>query len=174
VSESSRSARKVLPFLKVVYEEREAESDFVITRYRQANANLRTQFIRYIRKAGATPWPRLFHNLRASCQTELAERFPSHVICKWIGNTDLVARRHYLQPNEDHFLKATTASGVQQIPSVESPKSDAESDAAISGKGPQELAPEESLMQKLREILKVAKECDPARIEKWAVQGSNL
>src|SRR5436305_6668827 len=30
------------------------------------NCNLRTQFLKIIRRAGLTPWPRLFHNLRAS------------------------------------------------------------------------------------------------------------
>jgi len=39
--------------------------------------NLRTQFERIIKKAGLTAWPRLFHNLRSSRQTELAEVFPS-------------------------------------------------------------------------------------------------
>ena len=41
------------------------------------------------------PWPQLLHNLRGSCQTELAERFPSHVVWRWIGNSEAVAREHY-------------------------------------------------------------------------------
>ncbi len=38
-----------------------------------ANANLRTTFEKIVRRAGLTTWPRLFHNLRASRETELAE-----------------------------------------------------------------------------------------------------
>jgi len=49
------------------------------------NCNLRTQFERIIKRAGLTPWPRPFHNLRSSRQTELAERFPSHVVCEWLA-----------------------------------------------------------------------------------------
>ena len=30
-------------------------------------------------------WPRLFHNLRSSCETELMERFPVHVVARWMG-----------------------------------------------------------------------------------------
>ena len=36
---------------------------FVITRYRDTNANLRTQLIRIVRRAGLKPEPKLFHNL---------------------------------------------------------------------------------------------------------------
>ena len=34
-----------------------------------ANANLRTTFNKIVRRAGIQPWPRLFHNLRASRET---------------------------------------------------------------------------------------------------------
>ena len=158
------------PHLHAVYAAREQGETHVITRYRQANCNLRTQFIRYIRQAGLTPWPRLFHNLRASCQTDLAERFPSHVVCQWIGNSELVARKHYLQTTEQHFEKANGTSTAPQG----GPKSDAESDAAPGGTGPQGVAAIDVLMQKTREILRVAKGCDPLQLKEWAVQGSNL
>lgn len=53
-----------------------------------------------------TPWPRLFHNLRASRQTELAERFPAHVVCDWPGNSETITRKHYFQTTEEHFARA--------------------------------------------------------------------
>jgi len=34
-------------------------------------------------------------NLRSSPQTELAEIFPSHVVCAWLGNSEDVAKKHY-------------------------------------------------------------------------------
>jgi len=37
---------------------------------RDGNANLRTQLNRIIRRAGVDPWPKLFHNLRASRAAE--------------------------------------------------------------------------------------------------------
>ena len=36
----------------------------VITRYRDTNANLRTQLLRIIAKAKVAPWPKLFQNCR--------------------------------------------------------------------------------------------------------------
>ena len=79
----------------------------IITRYRDRNSNLRTQLERIIRKADLKPWPKLFQNLRATRETELAEEFPIHVVCDWIGNTQAVATKHYLQTTDEHFARAT-------------------------------------------------------------------
>ena len=57
----------------------------VITRYRDPNSNLRTTFQKIIKRAGERPWPKLFHNLRGSRQTELAAKYPIHVTCAWLG-----------------------------------------------------------------------------------------
>ena len=43
------------------------------TRYRDANANLRTRLARIIERAGLEVWPKLFQNLRLTRETELAE-----------------------------------------------------------------------------------------------------
>lgn len=73
--------------LNEVWELAGEKQEFVITRYRDANQNLRTTFLKIIKRAGLEPWPRLFHNLRATRETELAEPFPMHVVCEWIGNS---------------------------------------------------------------------------------------
>ncbi len=85
------------------------DEEFVITRYRQRNANLRTQLERIIKKAGLKPWPKLFQNLRSTRETELAEQFPIHVVCKWIGNSEIIARKHYLQVTDADYAKASGA-----------------------------------------------------------------
>jgi len=36
----------------------------------------------------------------------LEERFPSHVVCAWLGNSVQVARKHYLQVTDEHFEQA--------------------------------------------------------------------
>ena len=87
----------------------------VITRYRDHSQNLGTQFRRIILRAGLTPWPKAFHNLRATRETELAEEFPLHVVCKWIGNSQAIAARHYLQVTDDHFAKAAGGGVVQSM-----------------------------------------------------------
>ncbi len=78
----------------------------MVSRYRGGETNLRTQFERIIRRAAVKQWPRLFHNMRASRQTELNNEFPPHVVADWLGNTVTVADAHYNMTTEDHFQRA--------------------------------------------------------------------
>ncbi len=98
------------PLLQAAWEAAPEGAVFVCPTYRDnLHVNLRTQFLRILRRAGVTPWPRLFHNLRASRETELADKFPLHVVTGWLGNTPDVAAGHYLQTTHEHFGKALTA-----------------------------------------------------------------
>lgn len=65
-----------------------------ISRYRDANANLRTQLERPIAKAGLKPWPKLFQNLRVIRAIELAAEFPAHVATDWLGHSAMVSQKH--------------------------------------------------------------------------------
>jgi len=94
------------PYLEAAFDEAPPRTVYVVRGYRDDKQNLRTQFFRILRRAGVTPWERLFHNLRASRQTELADLFPLHVVTDWIGNSPDIADRHYLKTTEQHFLKA--------------------------------------------------------------------
>ncbi len=69
-------------------------------------ANLRKRMSRAVRNASFEVWPRIFHNLRASRQTELEERFPRKTVCEWMGNSEQVADQHYLQVRDEHFDRA--------------------------------------------------------------------
>jgi hypothetical protein len=107
----------------------------VVHRYRDGNANLRTNIERIIQKAGLKPWPKLFQNLRSTRETELAETFPIHVVCAWIGTSEAVAKKHYLQVTDEHFAAESQslqnpvqqpAAGVRKMtkqgqPSIVSP-----------------------------------------------------
>jgi hypothetical protein len=94
------------PYLLNAFGQASEGAEYVIARYRHPNANLRTQLQRIIRKAGLEAWPKLFHNLRATRQTELCETYPTHVVCAWIGNSAAVAAEHYLQVTDEHFAQA--------------------------------------------------------------------
>ena len=98
------------PYLEQAFEQAEPGAEFVITRYRDGTQNLRTQLGKIIRRSGLKPWPKLWHNLRASRQTELAARFPLHVVCSWIGNSPEIAREHYLSVTEADFTQAVTVT----------------------------------------------------------------
>lgn len=75
-----------------------------------ANANLRTQFLKILQRAGIVPWARLFHSMRASRQTELERDHPRHVVCAWMGNTAAVAEKSYLLVTDGDFERAVRPS----------------------------------------------------------------
>jgi len=94
------------PHLEAAFDAAEPGTQHVVTRYRDSRTNLRTQLLRIIRRAGLQPWPKLFHNMRASRETELAAEHPLHVVCQWIGNSTTIAAKHYLQVTEADYEKA--------------------------------------------------------------------
>ncbi len=97
---------ELLPYLQDVYDLASPGQKFLITRYRHKGVNLGTQAHRIIISAGLKPWPKTFHNLRASCETELVEEFSIHVVTAWLGNSPEVAKKHYLQVTEEHYQRA--------------------------------------------------------------------
>jgi len=94
------------PFLNEAWEQAEPGTKWVITRYRDRNSNLRTQLLRIVKRAGIEAWGKPFQNLRSTRETELAEHFPTHVVCAWLGNSQAVASKHYLQVTDEHFEQA--------------------------------------------------------------------
>jgi len=94
------------PYLEECFELAGEGAEFVISRYRDLACNLRSPFQKIILRAGEQPWPKLFHNLRASMQTELADEYPLYVVCRWIGNSAPVADKYCLAILEANFIKA--------------------------------------------------------------------
>ncbi|MHB9070199.1 MAG: hypothetical protein ACYC54_07500 [Sedimentisphaerales bacterium] len=104
-----------MPHLQEAFDRTAVGTEYLITLYRKKNSNLRTSFERIICKAQLKPWHKLFQNLRSSRETELTQKFPLHVVCAWMGNSQLVAAKHYLQVTEDHFTKAVDQSNLLAI-----------------------------------------------------------
>lgn len=63
-------------------------------------------FIKILERARIPVWPKVWQNLRASRETDLADHFPMHVVTAWIGNSERVAKAHYLQVTEEHYGRA--------------------------------------------------------------------
>jgi len=82
----------------------------VVEQIRSSATNFRTGLRRIIKRAGLKPWPKLFHNLRSSRETELHRDHPLQDVCKWIGNSPVVAAKHYLQATGAEFAKASGMS----------------------------------------------------------------
>ena len=84
---------------------RQRESTKAAQRGWWSAVNLRQHLLRLIARIGEQPWPRLWHSLRASCQTDLAHRFPLHVVAAFLGNTPKIAVKHYLRVTEADYAR---------------------------------------------------------------------
>lgn len=99
----------LFPELRPYLEDRlelEPDSVYLLPASLRIHTNPGTTLKKIIKRAGLNPWPKLWQNLRSTRQTELSEQFPAHVVCAWIGNSEDVAKLHYLQVTDDHFQKA--------------------------------------------------------------------
>ena len=124
---------EIRPHLHAVFEQAEVGTERVITEYAAGTKNLRTHFRQIVCRAGLDVWPKLFQNLRSTRETELCETWPEHVVTAWIGNSSAVARKHYLQVTEDHFVRAArgTESGTVTGASARMERTERKSDKIV-------------------------------------------
>lgn len=95
---------ELVPLIEACRELREGVSDDEqVLPVAKINRNFRTKLAKAIDRAGVEAWPRIFHNMRASRQTELSSVLPPHVVCEIMGNTRAVAEAHYLTVTPDHW-----------------------------------------------------------------------
>ena len=63
-----------------------------------------------VANAGLTPWPKLFQNLRSSCETQwLDSGLPAHVVANWMGHSVKVQNDSYAQVDDHHFERFNQA-----------------------------------------------------------------
>ena len=104
-------APELLELLESAYTNAPEGEEFILPTYRR-HPSPSMLVLRACRSAGVDPWPRPFHAMRASCETDWAARFPLADVSSWLGHTAKVAARHYLRPTEATFEGATrTAFG---------------------------------------------------------------
>ena len=103
------------PYLEAAWDAAPDGAEFVITRYRRPDQNLRETFLKILKRAAVTPWPRLFQNLRASRETELMARFPAKDVAAWLGNSVPVAMRHYAMATDESFISAASFQETTRV-----------------------------------------------------------
>ncbi len=81
-----------------------------------SGVTLGNAFKSIVTRAGLPVWPKITHNMRASCETDLMQDHPIHVVCAWIGNTPKVALGHYLQTLDSDFAKALAKRPTDPAP----------------------------------------------------------
>jgi integrase len=99
------------PHLERAYAEREEGAVYVVPRVRVIS-NLGTHAKRLVKKAGITPWPKLFVNMRGSCSDDLERRgIPEKAINAWIGNTARLRSKHYHAVRAEDWAAVTAVAG---------------------------------------------------------------
>ncbi len=143
-------APELRPILQDLFDRAEPGSEAVVPRLRDPAMNLRTTFGKIIARAGVKPWPRLFHNMRASCACDWVEDFPAHVVAGWLGHSPLIAARHYLQTRDAHFDLAAGMGEAAANPATQARPSDP------TGERPEPQDPRNSAV-----LVGVGVGCDP-------------
>ena len=95
--------------LREAYEQAPEGSALVAPKAAGGGLNLRTTFKKIVARAGCKPWPRLFQNLRASCETDWVEKHPAHECAAWMGHSPAIAAAHSLQARNHHFESVVNA-----------------------------------------------------------------
>lgn len=83
-----------------------------------SGAAITKRLTRVCRKVGIEPWPKPWVNLRSTRQTEIEELFGLKCACDWIGNSEAVARRHYLQVTREHHARAVADGAGAKRPAA--------------------------------------------------------
>lgn len=146
------------PHLERAWEDAEPGAKYVLAKYR-GRKNLRTRFQKIIKRAGRTPWPKLFQNLRSTRQTELINQgFSIHLVCAWLGNKTAVALEHYAQVTDEDFAKAAGEPSPNLVPKLVH-------DVSVTGTNAQQA----SLLP-----AGLLRNFDNPLPDQWATQDSNL
>lgn len=108
---------RLIPIFEAIrpyLESREDREGYLFSNRRRLSFSATTNVVkRACVPAGVKVWPKFWQNLRASCETDLADRYPIQVVCAWLGNDPKIAMSHYLQVTKEHFK---SASGNTQKP----------------------------------------------------------
>lgn len=104
--------RQLLPHFLQLREHSAPDSVWLFERLRQGSGNVRDPLLKLIRRAGVKPWPRLWNSMRSTRETELVRDHQLHVACDWLGNSPVVAMRHYLQTTEEDMRRAVQSADI--------------------------------------------------------------
>ena len=101
--------RDIRPYLKDVFQaalptgKRSLPANApIITRFSASNSNLDKPFRAIVEASELTAWPKLFQNLRASCETQwLKDGERADLVANWMGHSVTVQRKNYVQHTDD-------------------------------------------------------------------------
>lgn len=107
---SPKTGERILPIFPEIWRHllkaKAASSETHVLTIKRSERALYSGFLKRVKRVGIEPWPKLLLNLRSSCETDLVEQYPIHVVTAWLGHSPAIAKKHYLQVLDDHFQRA--------------------------------------------------------------------
>jgi integrase len=101
----------IYPILREAFEQA-GNTDSMVTQYSRTNSNLDKPMKKILEDAGVKAWPKLFQNMRASCETDWLDRsISAHVVANWIGHSVKIQVTSYAQVDAHHFANFNARSG---------------------------------------------------------------
>lgn len=82
------------------------ESEYVLNVMRTKSKNWRTPLEKMMERAGMKPWDALFNALRASGETDIAQKYGLQCAVEWVGNSVQIAMKHYVRATAADFERA--------------------------------------------------------------------
>lgn len=89
----------------------------------RTHTNTATTASKFVKAAGVVVWDKFWNALRASCETDLMDKYDLRRACAWIGNSPRIAMKHYALLRKSDYLDV----GVE-TKGLTSTKSDVKSD----------------------------------------------
>ncbi len=115
---------EVAPHLDAAWEAAHKGQKLIFPNQQSTNAAITGKIHRLCHRLGIPTWPRMFVNLRASCERDLLRQHPIDDVTAWLGHSAATALTHYSRVVKDQST-ASVASALR----AENPKSSAKRNA---------------------------------------------
>jgi integrase len=101
---------EIRPYLDELWDQAPAGAELMFPNHQVSGAALRKKLEKLCRSLGIPLWRKPFNNMRATRDTELRDSYPAHVCVAWLGHSEEIARKHYLQIAKEHWDTAIRVS----------------------------------------------------------------
>lgn len=106
---------EAMTHLQALWDQAERGQPLVFPSYQVSGTALSKRLGRACKLAGVSQWKKPWQNIRASCETELLEKYPIHVVAAWLGHSPAIALRHYTQIAKDRAARAAQGEAKPEV-----------------------------------------------------------
>ena len=94
---------EIRPYLDDLWDSVDDGADLMFPGHQVTGTALTKKLRAICNGLGIKLWKKPWNNMRATRDTELRNIYPAHVGVAWLGHSEEIARRHYLQIGQEHW-----------------------------------------------------------------------